>query len=173
MADINKLIPFIFKWEGGWSNHKNDKGGATNMGVTIATWKKHGYDKNRDGVIDAKDLKLMTREDAIKILRIYWNRWKADQIKNQSIANILVDWVWGSGVYGIKIPQRILGVKQDGIVGPKTIEALNKYEQKILFDKIHKAREQYFRDICRRDNTQYVFLKGWLNRLNSFKFQNN
>lgn len=173
MADMNKLIPFIFKWEGGWSNHKNDKGGATNMGITIATWKRHGYDKNRDGVIDAKDLKLITREDAIKILRIYWNKWKADQIKNQSIANILVDWVWGSGVNGIKIPQRILGVKQDGIVGPKTIEAINKYEQKILFDKIHKAREQYFRDICRRDNTQYVFLNGWLNRLNSFKFQNN
>lgn len=170
---MNKLIPFIFKWEGGWSNHKNDKGGATNMGVTIATWKRHGYDKNRDGVIDAKDLKLITREDAIKILRIYWNKWKADQIKNQSIANILVDWVWGSGVNSIKIPQRILGVKQDGIVGPKTIEAVNKYEQKILFDKIHKAREQYFRDICRRDNTQYVFLNGWLNRLNSFKFQNN
>lgn len=171
MADINKLIPFIFKWEGGWSNHKNDKGGATNMGVTIATWKRHGYDKNRDGVIDAKDLKLITREDAVRILRIYWNKWKADQINNQSIANILVDWVWGSGANGIKIPQRILGVKQDGIVGPKTIEAVNKYEQKTLFDKIHKAREQYFRDICRRDSTQYVFLNGWLNRLNNFKFQ--
>mgnify|MGYP003417976505 CR=1 FL=1 len=173
MADMNKLIPFIFKWEGGWSNHKNDKGGATNMGVTIATWKRHGYDKNRDGVIDVKDLKLITKEDAVRILRIYWNKWKADQINNQSIANILVDWVWGSGANGIKIPQRILGVKQDGIVGPKTIEAINKYEQKTLFDKIHKAREQYFRDICRRDNTQYVFLNGWLNRLNSFKFQNN
>ena len=171
MADMNKLIPFIFKWEGGWSNHKNDKGGATNMGVTIATWKRHGYDKNRDGVIDVKDLKLITKEDAVRILRIYWNKWKADQINNQSIANILVDWVWGSGANGIKIPQRILGVKQDGIVGPKTIEAINKYEQKTLFDKIHKAREQYFRDICRRDSTQYVFLNGWLNRLNNFKFQ--
>lgn len=171
MADMNKLIPFIFKWEGGWSNHKNDKGGATNMGVTIATWKKHGCDKNRDGVIDVKDLKLITKEDAIRILRIYWNKWKADQINNQSIANILVDWVWGSGANGIKIPQRILGVKQDGIVGPKTIETINKYEQKTLFDKIHKAREQYFRDICRRDSTQYVFLNGWLNRLNNFKFQ--
>ena len=171
MADMNKLIPFIFKWEGGWSNHKNDKGGATNMGVTIATWKRHGYDKNRDGVIDVKDLKLITKEDAVRILRIYWNKWKADQINNQSIANILVDWVWGSGTNGIKIPQRILGVKQDGIVGPKTIEAINKYEQKTLFDKIHKAREQYFRDICRRDSTQYVFLNGWLNRLNNFKFQ--
>ena len=171
MADMNKLIPFIFKWEGGWSNHKNDKGGATNMGVTIATWKRHGYDKNRDGVIDVKDLKLITKEDAVRILRIYWNKWKADQINNKSIANILVDWVWGSGANGIKIPQRILGVKQDGIVGPKTIEAINKYEQKTLFDKIHKAREQYFRDICRRDSTQYVFLNGWLNRLNNFKFQ--
>jgi len=33
----------------------------------------------------------------------FWDKWKADLIKDQSIANILVDWVWGSGKYGITI----------------------------------------------------------------------
>lgn len=171
MADINGLIPFIFKWEGGYVNDKDDKGGPTNMGVTIATWKAHGYDKNRDGVIDVKDLKLMTKQDAINILRKFWNKWRANEIKNQSIANILVDWFWGSGIDGIKVPQRILNVKQDGIVGPKTIKAVNDYNQKVLFDKIFKARELYFRTICQRDKTQYKYLGGWLRRLNNFKFQ--
>jgi hypothetical protein len=29
---------------------------------------------------------------------LYWDKWKADQIKSQSVANILVDWVWASGI---------------------------------------------------------------------------
>ena len=34
-------------------------------------------------------------------------------------ANTLVDWLWCSGAWGIKIPQKILGLKVDGIVGEK------------------------------------------------------
>ncbi len=57
--------------------------------------------------------------------KYYWDKWNADDIKDQNVANILVDWVWASGAYGIKIPQRVLGVDVDGIVGPKTIAAVN------------------------------------------------
>mgnify|MGYP002949897228 CR=1 FL=1 len=39
MARIEILSPFILSWEGGFTNHPADKGGATNKGVTIATWK--------------------------------------------------------------------------------------------------------------------------------------
>ena len=106
MADVNILAPFILKWEGGFVNHPNDPGGATNMGVTLKTWKSQGYDKDGDGDIDVVDLKKITKQDAIKMLKNnYWSRWFADQIDSQAVANILVDWVWVSGSWGIKIPQ--------------------------------------------------------------------
>ena len=52
MANVYKLAPWILKWEGGFVNDPDDLGGATNMGVTIGTWKSCGYDKDGDGDID-------------------------------------------------------------------------------------------------------------------------
>ena len=36
MAKAEILFKVIRKWEGGWSDHKNDKGGKTNMGITLS-----------------------------------------------------------------------------------------------------------------------------------------
>lgn len=172
MSDVNKLAPIILKWEGGFVNDPVDKGGATNKGVTIATWKQCGYDKDGDNDIDVEDLKKLTLFDATIVLKkYYWDRWRADQIENQSVANILVDWVWGSGVHGIKIPQRLLGVTVDGIVGQKTIEAINNSDQSELFKKIWLARKDFLNGIVQRNPEQKRFIKGWLNRLNDFKFK--
>jgi lysozyme family protein len=170
MADISKLAPIVAKWEGGYVNDPNDRGGATNMGVTIGTWRAVGYDKDGDGDIDAQDIKLLNKTDFQAVLKKYWDRWQADKINNQSIANILVDWVWGSGKWGIVIPQRILGLKQDGVVGPKTLGAVNDADPDSLFNIIFAARIKFLNDIVANNPSQKKFIKGWLNRMADFKF---
>ena len=169
-GDITLLAPIVVKWEGGYVNDPLDKGGATNMGITLDTWKHVGYDKNNDKVINAIDIKLLDKRDFKAVLRKYWDKWRADEIKNQSIADILVDWYWGSGKWGIIIPQRLMGLTQDGIVGPKTIAAINKADQKKLFETIFAARIKFLNDIVKNNPSQKRFIKGWLNRLNDFKF---
>lgn len=171
MSDYRKLVPFIKKWEGGYVNDPLDKGGATNAGVTMATYrdyrKKKGYAATT--IDDLKKMSSVEWQDIFK--RLYWDRWKADQIRSQSVANILVDWVWGSGTWGIKIPQRILGVAQDGIVGPKTMAALNESDPQQLFMKIKQARIQYIDDIIRKTPTNERFRRGWMNRLGDLRFE--
>ena len=172
MANVNQLAPFILKWEGGFVNDPADLGGATNMGVTIGAWKSCGYDKDGDGDIDVDDLRLLTREDVVnRVLKPHYrDRWKADDIKSQSVANILVDWVWASGAHGIKIPQRLLGVSVDGIVGPKTLAAVNARNPRELFDMIKIARFDFIEDICRKRPANNKFKRGWMNRINDIAY---
>ena len=172
MAKVEKLIPFIRKWEGGFVNDKYDLGGATNKGVTIKTYeaycRRKGYPRPT-----VERLKAMPDEHWREILKeMYWDRWKADRIICQSVANILVDWVWASGTYGIKIPQKMLGVKVDGIVGNKTLSAINEYpDQRELFRKIKQERIDFIDRICNSRPENNRFKKGWLNRLNDLKFE--
>ena len=169
MADIQKLANKLFKWEGGFVNDPTDRGGATNMGVTISTWRQVGYDKDGDGDIDTDDIRLLTRADAMLVLKkFYWDRWQADHIIDQKVANILVDWVWASGRWGIIIPQLILDVKSDGIVGPHTLIKLNRVDSKIFLREVYTARVTFLQKIVKNDPSQVKFIYGWLRRLNDF-----
>jgi lysozyme family protein len=172
MADMNIYFPKMQKWEGGFVNHPNDPGGATKGGVTIGTWRQMGYDKDGDGDIDANDIKLLSEADIKSVLKKgYWDRWQADKIKNQSVAESLVEWVWGSGKWGVIIPQRLLGLKQDGIVGPATIAAVNKVDSKLFFYELQKAKFTYINEIIKSNPKLGVFRQGWFNRINDFKYE--
>lgn len=175
MAEVEKFAPFVLKWEGGskYTNKKSDRGGATKYGITIATWRTVGYDKNGDGKIDEKDVQLISEEDFKKVLkRNFWDKWKADEIKNQSVAEILVDWIWASGKWGIIKPQQLLGVKADGIVGKQTLAAVNGYpNQRQIFEALKNARKTYINKLIKADPSQIVNKKGWLNRINALEYK--
>lgn len=166
MADYRKLKPFILRWEGGYVNDKDDLGGATNKGVTLATFRSvYGQDKT------ANDLRNMTDQQWETIFKKhFWDKWRADEITDQSVANILVDWLWASGSYGIKIPQRVLGVAVDGIVGAKTIAAVNAKDGKSFFKEIRQERIDFIDRICTSRPQNKKFRKGWLNRIDSLKY---
>lgn len=172
MAKIELLVPKIIKWEGGFVNHPYDRGGATNKGVTLATFTQYRKAKGlQEPTID--DLKYISDAEWMDVLKtFYWDKWRADEILNQSIANLLVDWLWASGVYGIRYPQQVLGVAVDGIVGRKTLAAVNNYpDQRKLFQKLWNRRKLHFECIVRNNPTQKVFFKGWINRLNDYQFE--
>ena len=190
MARIESIVPFILKWETGttgigltneqlfekaklkgFANDPDDLGGATMCGVTLATFTEYCRRKGYPRPTIVR-LKAITYKEWLEILKtMFWDKWKADQINNESVALILVDWVWGSGKYGITIPQRAIGVTADGIVGPKTIAAVNAKDPKQLFDLIRKERLAYIERICRSRPTNLKYKRGWLNRLNDIKFK--
>lgn len=166
MADSKELVPFILSWETDkYTNNKNDRGGATKYGITLATWRKVGYDKNGDGVLNEKDVKLLTKDDFHRVFKQnFWNACKADKIQNQSVANMLVDFAYCSGVSrAVTYLQITLGITADGIIGNKTLFAVNKANGKILFERFKKVRKCYLKSIAK--GTQKDFLKGWLRRL--------
>lgn len=181
MANAKKLVPILLKWEGGYVNDPLDKGGETNKGITISTWKSFGYDvseKILEIKVGSKTYKNVTKSlyemtdnqwyDIFK--KLYWDKWLGDKINNQSIANILVDWVWSSGGSTIKRVQKILGVKADGIVGNKTIDTINSANQEQLFEKIKNDRIVFVNNIVNNNLSQARFINGWINRINSFNF---
>ena len=119
------LISFIKKWEGGFSNHPNDTGGATMKGITLATYTTYRKNKGLPAPT-VEELKKITDKEWEEIFtQYYWNPCKADYVQNQINACVLVSWAWGSGVAGgVKLFQKNYDLVVDGIVGPKTIAAL-------------------------------------------------
>lgn len=171
MASVDGLLPHLLKWEGGYVCDPDDLGGATNMGVTMNTYiaycRRKGYP-----VPTVTRLKNLSKKQWTDILRtMYWERFGADGISSQSVANICVDWLWLSGSVAIKRVQEIVGVKVDGIVGVKTLAAINSRSPLSLFGAIKQARKEHIDEICEARPKNEKFRRGWLNRLNDLTYE--
>ena len=95
----------------------------------------------------------------------YWRRALADRINSQSVANMIVDFMFTSGG-AAKCVQRVVGVAADGVFGPKTIEAINARPAEDLFYRLRNARLNYYRSLSAWKH----FGKGWTNRVMDLKF---
>lgn len=161
MADYKKLVPIVKKWEGGWANNIDGKQ-CTHVGVTLETY-RNAFGKHKT----CDDLRKMSNAEWEYIFKeLYWNRCMGDSINSQSIANLIVDFTWHSGINGIKHTQRVLGVPVDGIIGAVTLNAINTHPyQRLLFTQLWQQREKYLRSLNKPQ-----FIRGWMNRLNDFKW---
>lgn len=169
MANFGKIIGFILSWEGGYVNDPDDDGGETYRGISR---KKH---PQWDGWKDV-DARQPLKKDAIikdaaldfKVVAFYetkfWHEIGGNAINSQAVANMACDWQVNSGDNCTKALQRIVGVYPDGIVGPKTIAAINAMPETLLLTKLRQYRIDFYYDLVRRKPKNQKYLKGWLRR---------
>lgn len=191
MAQIEKLIPHILLWENsirtlpgeslrqtyerakakGVIKKKTDLGGATLAGVTLKTFQEWRVKQGKPRPTEA-DIAKLSYEEWLAILKsLFWNRCKGDEIRSQPVANMLVDWCWLNGPQAIRDAQTAFSLVADGIVGAKTLAALNSSPAETVFNRLKYARERSYHKIVQNRPSQAVNLQGWLNRTDALKFE--
>jgi lysozyme family protein len=147
--------------EGGFVNHPSDPGGATNKGITIATFRKW---VKRNGTVE--DLKALTKEQAAKVYRAqYWNAVRADELPS-GIDYAVFDIAVNSGPSrAVKILQEAVGATIDGKIGPATIAAAQKADPIHTINVITAIRMDFLRSL----RTWDTFGKGWSRRVSDVR----
>ncbi|AEI37238.1 glycoside hydrolase family 108 protein [Zymomonas mobilis] len=164
---------YINHWEGGLSLDPADQGNwwqgqlvGSKYGITAAALSQ----ERNSPTITAKDMAALTEDEAIKIgLTQYYQAFNFNQLPWNRVTASILDKAWGSGPRtAIRLLQRLIKVDADGIIGPTTIAAYQKW--------LHHYGEVQAANLwadCREnfDSTlnQPRFLKGWNNRTNSYR----
>lgn len=150
-------------WEGGWSNHDADPGGATMYGITVGTLSKW-----RGRKVPKAEVKALTRSEAEQIYKAwYWDKVKADELP-AGVDLVIYDYAVNSGPSrAAKALQRAVGVKQDGAIGPVTLAAVRKVDPVEIVETVCAQRLAFLR----RLGTWGDFGKGWSNRVNDVLFK--
>lgn len=169
-------LEYVLGNEGGYSNHKSDKGGATNRGITQSV-----YDDWRISSGLGRQPVSGISNDEVKAIYLsrYWILGKCNRLPAP------LDYVHFDGCVNhyigqaARFLQRALGVTDDGHIGPVTLRAVEEEMHAGNVESVCKdiltQREAFYRRIVERDPSQAVFLKGWHNRIADVKgrLQNN
>jgi len=156
-------LAHVLKAEGGYVNHPNDRGGATNMGITQKV-----YDAVRDTkMIPRRSVKEITQAEVESIYANgYWNPAKCREFPPK-VAAVLFDAAVNHGVgRAVRLLQRALDLKEDGAIGPITLKQASEF---LAPEAFLKTREQFYRVFVDAKPDQAVFLKGWLNRIRDLR----
>jgi len=175
MADFKLFFPTLLQHEGGFVNDPADPGGATNKGVTLGTFK--GCAQRLLNIAPTLDaLKALSDDQAGVIYKaLYWDPIKGDQISLQPLANIVFDFQVNAGNRSAKLLQQVLNdlgttppLQVDGSIGNGTLAALRAIDQKTVYARFKQYRADYYRNLVAQRPALQKFLKGWLNRVDSF-----
>lgn len=158
----------ILLWEGGFSDHPKDPGGATKWGITIKTLIHKGLDINNDGTINRKDILDLPKEE-MKLIYFedYWLPSGCMRLPLELLPIKLLhfDCAVNQGVgRAVRFIQKVSGAKVDGIFGNKTrAHVMYRYEKNPykFLQKYAVERASHYSSLA----IVAVFGRGWFNRL--------
>ena len=153
----------LLEHEGGYVNHPSDPGGETNLGVTRAVYEQYAGRQVMDGEMEG-----LTHDDVYPLYKEnYWDRVRGDDLPS-GVDWAVFDWGVNSGTSrAAKALQRVVGVEQDGGIGPMTLQAVSSGESAGIIDQLHYMREGFYRSLSTFD----TFGRGWLRRNDETKDQ--
>ncbi len=161
-SNYDRALPLFLKHEGGFVNHPKDPGGATNKGVTIGTLKRLGIDVDGDGDSDITDLRNLRHEDVARVYKLfYWDAVKGDLLP-PGLDYAVADFGINSGpARAAKHLQKVVGVAQDGDIGPKTLAAVAARDPQDIINALCDSRLRFLKAL----KTWGTFGKGWGRRV--------
>jgi lysozyme family protein len=156
-SSYDAALARLLAHEGGYSDHPADPGGPTKFGITLAVYRR--WVKPNAA---AADVRAMPVEAAKAIYRTqYWDAMRCDDLP-AGVDYAVFDYGVNSGIArSVKALQRIVGVKADGFLGPRTMAAVKKRNPKRLVNALCDERLRFLRGL----RTWPVFGKGWTRRV--------
>ncbi len=183
MPTVETIADAIIAREGGYVNDPDDPGGATKFGVTIHTMRRLGLDLNKDGRVDASDVRQITRSQARRIfIEHYFRRPRIVDLPPILHATVF-DMYVNAGGQAVKILQRLLSmmgfaVVMDGAIGPKTLAAARAAAEAApnhIVDAYGIERRNYYYRLADRRPASRKYARrrnggkgGWITRSEDF-----
>ena len=160
---LKEALVFTLKWEGGFTNHPLDPGGATNYGIIQSRYDQYRKSKG----LALQSVKNISKSEYEEIYDVYyWDPVRAQYVSGP-LGLALFDTAVNLGVGGcISRLQASLKVPITGKWTQAISDKIHSADQTAVAINICKLRvaKRYAR--VRQNATQKVFLKGWLNRDN-------
>jgi lysozyme family protein len=156
-----RALALVLKSEGGWSDNPADPGGATMKGVTLANFRR--YVKADATKADLR--KISDDQVATVYRRFYWDAVLGAELPD-GVDYAVFDFGVNSGPgRAAKYLQAIVGVVQDGRIGPATIAAVKAKPPGVVIDALCDARLAFLK----RLTTWGTFGRGWSDRVESVR----
>ena len=154
---FEEALEHVLKHEGGFVNHKLDKGGITNLGVTIAVWEEWiGRESSED------EMRNLKPEDVAPLYKkMYWDRVKGDDLPS-GVNYCVFDAAVNSGTgRAAKWLQEAVGAVPDGAIGAKTLAKVAAHDADSLVNAYCDVRLNFLKSLKTFD----TFGKGWSRRV--------